>query len=82
MSHIPNYPAIELVATDSLHAPDTHARKHSEKHIERIAAAIEASSHTVPLTVDDDNNIISGVGRWLAAKLRKIDTLPVTRVNS
>jgi len=54
-----------------------NARVHTEHQIERIAASIREWGFTVPILVDEDDVVIAGHGRILAAMLLKLESLPV-----
>lgn len=54
-----------------------NAKEHSERQIEQIAASIEAFGFKQPIVVDKDGVIIVGHGRYFAAHLLKLETVPV-----
>ena len=54
-----------------------NARTHSEEQVARIAASIREFGWTNPILVDGANGIIAGHGRLAAARLLKMDTVPV-----
>ena len=55
-------------------------RKHSKKHLARIAQSIHQRGFLVPLIVDEERNIVCGVARYLAAQELKLEWLPVIEV--
>lgn len=75
-----NHPRIEMLDPDALIPNPRNARTHSEKQIGQIAASIRRFGFAVPITVDDDGNIVAGHGRWLAAKRLGLNEVPVIRV--
>ncbi|MBC2667201.1 ParB N-terminal domain-containing protein [Novosphingobium flavum] len=79
MTHIPNHPHLELVATSSLTPNPRNARTHSDKQISQIGASIRKFGWLVPIVIDDANMIAAGHGRWLAAKALGLDEVPVIR---
>jgi ParB-like chromosome segregation protein Spo0J len=56
-------------------------RFHSDKQIRQIAQSIESFGFNVPLLVDDEQKVIAGHGRLLAARKLEWDTVPVIRLN-
>jgi ParB-like chromosome segregation protein Spo0J len=61
----------------SLVPPAETPRKHSAAQIDQIAASMAEFGFTNPIMVDGNNRIIVGYGRYLAAKKRKLETVPV-----
>ena len=45
-----------------------NARTHSKKQIEQIINSIRRFGWTYPILVDEQGNILCGVGRWFAAQ--------------
>lgn len=54
-----------------------NARTHSSGQVKKIAASIEEWGWTNPVLVDEENGIIAGHGRILAAELLEIVEVPV-----
>lgn len=55
-----------------------NAKLHPEEQIEHIAASINQNGGFLdPIEIDPTGEIIAGEGRWLAAKLAGLDTVPV-----
>ena len=79
VAHIDSRPVkkIECVALGSLKPPKRNARTHSQKQIRQIAKSILKFGWVVPIIVDEDGNIIAGVGRYEAAKLLGLTHVPV-----
>lgn len=75
-----NHPHIEMVDPATLRVPPSHARKHDGKQIEQVAISIDQFGFVVPIVADDQGLIAAGVGRWQAARLRRLDAVPVIRV--
>lgn len=75
-----NHSHIELVARNSLKPNPRNARTHSSKQIGQIAESIRRFGFLVPIVADDESLIAAGHGRWEAAKLLKLDTVPIIRV--
>ena len=55
---------------------DHKSRTHSEAQIAQIAASINELGFTNPVLIDEQNTIIAGYGRVLAAKTLKMTTVP------
>jgi hypothetical protein len=53
-----------------------NARTHSEAQVAQIAASIREFGFTNPVLIDEQQTILAGYGRVLAAKLLKMDTVP------
>lgn len=56
-----------------------NARRHSPKQIRQIAESITRFGFSNPILVDENNEIIAGHGRWMAAKKLGLDAVPVVR---
>lgn len=54
-----------------------NARTHSDEQVAQIAASIREWGWTIPVLVDEGDGIIAGHGRVLAARLLKIEDIPV-----
>jgi hypothetical protein len=54
-----------------------NARTHSKKQIEQIINSIRRFGWTYPILVDEQGNILCGVGRWLAAQNLGLAEVPV-----
>lgn len=79
MTHHLNHARIELLATSNLRPNPRNARKHSAKQIRQIAASIERFGWLVPIVIDAEMMIAAGHGRWEAAKLIGLASVPVIR---
>jgi len=69
---------IEYVDTDDLIPYTNNSRTHSESQIKQIVASIREFGFTNPVLIDEDQNIIAGHGRLIAAKqldLKKVPTI-------
>jgi len=53
-----------------------NSRTHSDQQIAQLAAAIREFGFTNPVLVDEENNLIAGHGRLLAARKLKMDQVP------
>jgi len=57
-----------------------NSRLHSEDQVKEIAASIKEFGFTNPVIVDEENGIIAGHGRVMAAELLKRKKVPCVRV--
>jgi len=73
------HPQIELAPTRSLHPNKRNAKTHSDKQIAQIATSIERFGWLVPIIIDDENIIVAGHGRWLAAQRLGQAEVPIIR---
>jgi len=72
---------IEDIEPHKLKPYEKNPRAHSAKQITQIVKSIDQFGFTVPLLIDEDNMIIAGHGRLLAAKEAKIETVPCIRTS-
>lgn len=74
-----DWPATEIQQRDikSLSELPTNARTHSDAQIEKLVKLIEEFGWTTPILVDEDDVILAGHGRLLAAKSLKLKKVPV-----
>src|SRR3990167_9517011 len=61
---------------------EKNAKKHPEKQIKQIADSIQEFGFNQPIVVDKDDVVIVGHGRLEAAKLLKLDEVPVLRLKN
>ncbi|HFU0230131.1 TPA: ParB/Srx family N-terminal domain-containing protein [Vibrio parahaemolyticus] len=54
-----------------------NARTHSQEQVKQIASSITEFGFTNPVLIDENNGVIAGHGRLLAADLLKIEIVPV-----
>ena len=72
---------IEIVAVDDLKPNSRNAKKHPERQIALLQENFEEFGFTTALLVDEDNMIIAGHARYLAAKRSGFEHLPVVRLS-
>lgn len=74
-----NWPATEvkLMNTDKLVPYARNSRVHGEQQVAQIAASIQEWGFTVPILIDEENTLIAGHGRLLAAQKLELDKVPV-----
>jgi hypothetical protein len=68
---------VRQVAIDKIKPNSKNARTHPAKQIRQIANSIHAFGFTNPLLVTEDFELIAGHGRYQAAKLLGLKTVPV-----
>lgn len=72
--------SITLVPLTDIHLPTRQIKSHPERQIAQIADSIRAYGFNDPVAVDEDNVVIEGVGRVLAARKLGLDTIPAIRL--
>lgn len=65
-----------IKSIDTLTPNDKNSRTHDRKQIDQISASIKEFGFTNPILVDDNNGIIAGHGRVLAAKQLGLKEVP------
>ncbi len=73
---------IEYLSTASLIPYSNNARTHLRAQIKLIAASMDRFGNNNPILIGDDNQVIAGHGRLAAAKLLKMDQVPVIRLSN
>ena len=71
---------IEDRLVSSLKGYSGNARTHSRKQLHQLAASIHEFGFNNPILIDPDNTIIAGHGRWEAAKLLALKTVPTIQL--
>lgn len=72
---------IELSPIDQLVPYSRNARTHSRKQVRQLAASMRRYGFTVPVLIDEDNQILAGHGRVEAAKLVGLAAVPTIRLS-
>ncbi|MGU9982591.1 site-specific DNA-methyltransferase [Phreatobacter sp. HK31-P] len=73
--------SIELRRVSQLKPYPGNARRHSKAQVKQIAASIERFGFTNPVLVSDDDEIVAGHGRVMAAKQLGLAEVPVIRLS-
>ena len=68
---------IKQAAVGTLRAHPANTRTHSKKQIAQIARSIRQFGFTAPIIIDENNVILAGHGRWLAARQLELSNVPV-----
>ena len=71
---------IEYTALENLNSYKGNPKVHEEKQIQQIAKSIERFGFNNPILIDEKSEVIAGHGRLLAARLLKLETVPVVRL--
>lgn len=71
---------IQNMAVSDIRPYQNNSKQHSEKQVQQIAQSIQQFGFNNPLLIDADGEIIAGHGRYLAAKLLKLESVPVIRL--
>ena len=72
--------AIETLATADLVPYARNSRTHNDAQVAQIAASIREFGFTNPILIDEDNGIIAGHGRVMAARKLDLDAVPCLRL--
>lgn len=70
----------KIVSVSSLVPYVMNSRTHSDKQIDQLASSIREFGFTNPVLIDDDNNVIAGHGRIMAAKKLGLHEVPAVLV--
>ena len=68
--------SIEYKNVDDLIPYVNNSRAHSDEQVTQIAASIKEFNFTNPILIDENNGIIAGHGRLMAAKKLKLEQVP------
>ena len=67
---------IEYKNVDDLIPYVNNSRTHSDEQVTQVAASIKEFGFTNPILIDENNGIIAGHGRLMAAKKLKLEQVP------
>jgi DNA modification methylase len=70
----------KIVSVEDLIPYALNSRTHSDQQVAQLAASIREFGFTNPVLVDEQNNLIAGHGRLLAARKLKLDKVPAVVV--
>lgn len=78
MSEIPHIDGQKLVLLppSCLRPHPDNPRTHSKEQVKKIAASIKRFGFRNPVLIDDDNNVVAGHGRLMAAAQLGLETVP------
>ena len=72
---------IETINLDDLKLYEDNAKRHPKKQIEHIKQSIKDHNYNIPITIDENNMILCGHGRYQALKelgYKKVDVIRLT----
>ena len=72
--------SIEALDLERLIPYARNSRTHSDEQVAQLASSIREFGFTVPVLIDEDDTIIAGHGRVLAARLLKLERVPCIRL--
>jgi ParB/RepB/Spo0J family partition protein len=67
---------VKIIDIDKIYPYTNNPKEHPEKQINKIASSIKNFGFTVPIIIDNQNEIISGHGRYKAAQKLELDKIP------
>ena len=68
--------SIEYKSVDDLIPYINNSRTHSDEQVTQVVASIKEFGFTNPILIDENNGIIAGHGRLMAAKKLKLEQVP------
>lgn len=71
---------IEYLSLSEFRHYERNARTHSEEQIQQIVSSIQEFGFTNPVLIDEQNELIAGHGRIMAAELVGMDSVPAIRL--
>lgn len=71
---------VEYTALENINHYKGNPKVHDEKQIQQIAKSIDRFGFNNPILIDEKSEVLAGHGRLLAAKLLKLETIPVVRL--
>jgi ParB-like chromosome segregation protein Spo0J len=71
---------VTYLRTTSLKPDPRNPRVHTDKQVRQIAQSIESFGFNVPLLIDDQQRVIAGHGRLMAARKMGWDTVPTIKL--
>lgn len=80
--HIPNQLREHMIALDKLVPYDKNPRKHSKKSQDALKQSITKDGFIIPITINQDNKIIAGHGRRMAAIELGMTEVPFVMVHT
>ena len=73
-------PVVEHRPTKALKVNRRNARSHSDRQVQMIAASMSEFGWLAPIVIDEDDTVLAGHGRLLAALLLNMETVPTIQV--
>ena len=66
----------KIVSVEDLIPYALNSRTHGDAQVAQLAASIREFGFTNPILIDEQNNLIAGHGRLLAARKAKMENVP------
>jgi ParB family transcriptional regulator, chromosome partitioning protein len=73
--------ALTQTSMNEIFLPSNILKLHTPRQLEQLQASIKQFGFNDPIAVDENNVIVEGVGRYLAAKALKLKTVPAIRLS-
>ena len=67
---------VKIIDIDKLYPYTNNPKEHPPEQINKIASSIKNFGFTVPIIIDNQNEIIAGHGRYKAAQKLELDKIP------
>ena len=71
---------VTYVDLNSLKTYQNNPKDHPQKQVHQIADSIKKFGFNNPILIDENNEIIAGHGRYMAAQQLQMETVPVIRL--
>ena len=72
---------IENLKLDDIHAYKNNAKMHPESQVQQIISSITKFGFNNPILIDENNEIIAGHGRFMAAQVMNLKTVPTVKLS-
>ena len=72
---------IAYSALENIHGYERNARNHPESQIKQIIKSITEFGFNNPTLTDENNEIIAGHGRFMAAQVMNLKTVPTVKLS-
>lgn len=67
---------VTYISVNEIKPYKNNPKIHKDKQVKQISSSIKKFSFTNPILLDENNEILAGHGRYLAAKELKLETVP------
>lgn len=72
---------IENLKLDDIYAYKNNAKKHPESQVQQIISSVTKFGFNNPILIDENNEIIAGHGRFMAAQVMNLETVPTVKLS-
>jgi len=73
---------IEYLRIEDIKEYENNIKKHPSFQIKRLSESIKEFGFNQPILIDENNIILAGHGRYLAAKHLKLETIPTIKIDN